>query len=540
MAIKPKVNFKDKKFLIIDDFSEFRFTVKKMVQSFGATEIDDAGDGEEAVKKISVNSFDIILCDYNLGEGRKTGQQILEEIKHRELIKFSTIFIMITAENTMDMVMGALEYRPDDYLTKPFNKDILQNRLEKQVERKKDMGKIEKAVLRKEYDRAIKLLDEKIGAGSKNIFDFYRLKGDIYLKNGDYEKAKTVFEEVLAKYELPWAKLALGKVFFYEKDYLEARDTFEEVIEDNKTFMEAYDWLSKTLVKLGDMEEAQQVLMNAIEMSPKAILRQKALGEVAFKNKDFNTAEKSLKTTVDLGKTSVFKAASDYTTLAKVLVEKEDPEEALNILQDSRTEFTNDPKATMETAVIEGLAYKELNMESEAKKSIEEAEKLSKGIPGKLPVDVAMDMARVCLSVGKNEEGRKLIQQVVKNHHDDEEILKQAQDVYDDAELKDEGSQVIKSARKEIIDINNKGVFLVKEGKLDEACEFFEKAAAGLPDNKIINANAAQSLIMFMQKFGKEDRLMYQTRKYLDRVVKIDPAYKKYRQLLHAFQQLDS
>ncbi len=83
-------------------------------------------------------AYDVVLCDYNLGEGMD-GQQVLEEAKHRRLVGYATVFVMITAENTMEMVMGAMEYKPDDYLTKPFNKELLKSRLEKLVARKRDL-----------------------------------------------------------------------------------------------------------------------------------------------------------------------------------------------------------------------------------------------------------------------------------------------------------------------------------------------------------------------------------------------------------------
>ena len=42
-------SYADKQFLIIDDFSEFRRSVKGIVQQLGALDIDMCGTGEEAV-----------------------------------------------------------------------------------------------------------------------------------------------------------------------------------------------------------------------------------------------------------------------------------------------------------------------------------------------------------------------------------------------------------------------------------------------------------------------------------------------------------
>ena len=109
-------------FLLIDDFANYRSMLRSILLSCGAQHIDDTFNAEEALKKVAFNQYDVILCDYNLGDGQN-GQQLLEEIMHRHLIPYGTIYIMITAENSQNMVMAAVEYRPDGYLNKPFLKN---------------------------------------------------------------------------------------------------------------------------------------------------------------------------------------------------------------------------------------------------------------------------------------------------------------------------------------------------------------------------------------------------------------------------------
>ena len=132
------IDLSNKRFLIIDDFGDMRTMIRHMIESYGATEIDMASNGKEAVRLMARHRYDIVLCDYNLGEGQD-GQQILEEARHRRLIGLAALFIMITAENTSQMVMGAVEYYPDDYLSKPFNKLVLKTRLERLLARKGDL-----------------------------------------------------------------------------------------------------------------------------------------------------------------------------------------------------------------------------------------------------------------------------------------------------------------------------------------------------------------------------------------------------------------
>ena len=127
-------SLKDKKILVVDDFAEMRTTLRGMLESYDANAVTMASSGEEAIQLISNNRYDVILCDYNLGDG-KDGQQVLEEAKLRGKLPYASVFIMITAETTSFMVMGALEHQPDDYLAKPFTRTVLQSRIKRQLEK---------------------------------------------------------------------------------------------------------------------------------------------------------------------------------------------------------------------------------------------------------------------------------------------------------------------------------------------------------------------------------------------------------------------
>ena len=55
----PQINLKTKKVLVVDDFFNFRLTLKNMMRSLGIMYIDDAANGEEAVRKMAVRQYDI-------------------------------------------------------------------------------------------------------------------------------------------------------------------------------------------------------------------------------------------------------------------------------------------------------------------------------------------------------------------------------------------------------------------------------------------------------------------------------------------------
>ncbi|HKJ76610.1 MAG TPA: response regulator [Gammaproteobacteria bacterium] len=531
-------DLKGKRALVVDDFANMRTTLKHMLEAIGITAIDAASNGREAIRRIESGDYDLILCDYNLGEG-KDGQQVLEEAKHRGLLRHSTVFVMITAENTMSMVMGAMEYRPDDYLAKPFTKDLLRKRLERQVARKADFEEIEATVARRDYARAIALCDQRIEAGPKNVNEFLKLKGDLCLTTGDLDAAEAVYQRVLEQRRLPWALVGLGRVR-YERGELEAaRDTFRETIDEHHAFMEAHDWLARTLARLGDTQGAQQVLSEAVAISPKAILRQRELGEIARRNDDAETAEGAYRRAVSLGAESVFRSPNDYAGLAKSQTANgASPLEITKTLNGMRQEFKGEPEANLGAALAESAVYREMGREDEAGKAYREAARLYEDVADRAPAETVLEMARETLALGDPEEGKALMEQLVRNNHDNDDLLRQAQGVFNEVGMADEGERVILASKEEVRKQNNAGVDLVRKGRLDEAVELFDGAVSALPFNATINLNAAQAHLMRMKQTGGDPAGLKRARQYLERVRETDPDNGNLHRLWGVFQQL--
>ena len=519
-----------KKILVIDDFPEMRSMLRKMGVAFRATSIDDARNGEDALKMLTKKRYDIVLCDYNLGDG-KDGQNVLEEAKHKSLLKYSTVFMMITAENTMKMVMGAMENYPDGYLTKPFTKGEFAARLEKAQNKKANFKDIEQAIQRNDFQSAIDACDLKLIENPANKLEILKIKADIWEKMSKYDQAEILYNEVLEKRELPWAKMGLARTLYHLSDYESSKTLLLDIIDENPNFTEAYDWLAKIYLDLGDPEQAQRQLKRAIEISPKALLRHKTLGKIAYENQNMSLAEESFKKAVKLGKNSCFKDVTDYTNLSKVYLDTDSPTEALKLVSEIEQEFEDNNNAKFQTAIMESMIHKHTGDEELANQALDKANTLFDNTSDNVPIEAIMDLTKTCLSLGKDEMGQKLSKYIVRNHHDDAEILEKTQDLFNEFDMKAIGEDLINSTCKEVVDVNNRGVELTKEGKLNEAIDFLEKAAVGMPENKTINLNAAQALIMLMQKEGKDGNLIRKTGKYLERLNKIDPLDKKFQRL---------
>ena len=105
--------------LIIDDEENIRFTLKEFFSDEGY-EVATAEDYDEAMKRIDVSDFDLILADINL-KG-KSGIDILEKVKTEKL---DCPVVMITAAPDFDTVSEALRLGAYDYVSKPIQLDLL-------------------------------------------------------------------------------------------------------------------------------------------------------------------------------------------------------------------------------------------------------------------------------------------------------------------------------------------------------------------------------------------------------------------------------
>jgi tetratricopeptide (TPR) repeat protein len=157
-----------------------------------------------------------------------------------------------------------------------------------------------------------------------------------------------------------------------------------------------------------------------------------------------------------------------------------------------------------------------------------------------MPVDAALNIAKACLKEGRTEEGNKIIKQIVRNHHDDQTILDKVAQLYKELGLQKEGGKIISDTKSETIEINNKGVQLLKKGKYQESIELFLKAVESMPQNYIINLNAAYSLILFMKDKGVDKQKMQKAKSYLDVAQSSEPHKSKYDEIMTMYNQMSA
>lgn len=529
--------FAGKNYLIVDDFQGMRTMMREMLRTFGGKNIDTATNANEAISFLEKNRYDVVLCDYNLGAG-KNGLQILEEGKHRDLIGLATAWIIITAEKTSDLVFGAAEHMPDDYIIKPVNEATMKGRLEKVLAKKEVLVNVEKAVRAKNHALTIALCDKLLATTQTNTAELLRIKTSTLMTMEQYDLARQVFNQILAKRDIPWARTGLGKVAFMRGEMEQAQQLFREVIRTNPAYLEAHDWLARTYENQGNLDEAQNVLARSVELSPTSVVRQRNLGEMAQKRGDLDTAANAFRKTIKLGEHSIHKAPSAYLNLARVCSDKGAPSEALQVLKNAGQEFDN-PEVRLHAKVIEGTVYSKSGDHNNALKLSRELAALA-GSDNSLPAALMLEATQLFLSTGNKEAADSMAQALVKNNHENAELLGQIGELYDQAGMHGKGEELITKSRQEVVESNNRAVMLAKEGKLDESIQLLREARTMLPNNKRIMINLANVAVLSMRQNGVTAELMQISRECLAHVAELDPQEKWCGQVQAALDALDA
>ncbi len=530
------INWADKHYLIVDDFAGIRQLLRESLRSLGAKYIDQASGGGEAVALLARTRYDVILCDYNLDEG-KNGQQVLEEARMRNLLMPSSMWLMVSAEKSVESVMGAAEHQPDAYLIKPITEGVLLTRLNRIWHKKQVFKEIDAAYAEKDYLLAAKLCDDQIVNNKVHEVDLLRMKANLLVKSGEPEKARKVYEKILLDRDYHWAKVGLAKIRMMDGENDAARQIFQAVIIENRFYLDAYDQLAQAHTRLGNSEEACNVLEQATKMSPNSIARQSNLGDVAFKLGNIAMAEKAFKKCIQIGEHSALKGPDAYFGLARVYGAKNDPKEAMEMLKLVQKEFATEMTG-LRAKITEGLVHHESGDYRRARKTGDELETMLAETKERPDTRTCVDLATLLFAVGVKEAPVDLCCYLVRNNHDNTVLHEEIQQMFNKARIGDEGKLLIIAARKEATDIMNKGVLLWKTGKLQEAVEWMREAREQLPNNLRILFNAAQIIISFIQQKGYDQALAMEANNVLAHVDKISPHHQRFAILMEQLQAL--
>ncbi len=296
-----------------------RSILREMLRTLGCQRLIEASTGEEALAILRNRRIDIVVCDYNLGAGLD-GQQLLEQARGEGVVGLATVFILVTAENSSEMILGALESLPDEYLAKPFTKDLLNARLQRALARREPLTQVAHALTKQGAPAALIALDKLLAQPSQRRLDLLRIQADLALQCGQLDRAAAACEAALSQRPLAWALVYSGRIAEAKQDFVTADAQYRQAIELTPHFMEAHDRLAALCESREREEEALTLWQQAAQRSPKSVHRQRRLAKLAQKLDRPDLAEPAWQRVQTLAKQMHCLTAADYAGEVETLV----------------------------------------------------------------------------------------------------------------------------------------------------------------------------------------------------------------------------
>jgi len=114
------------KFLVVDDSPTMRRIVINALKTNGYADIEQAGDGVEAVEVLNRTEIDVLITDWNMPN--MSGLELTKKVRGTPKYKNLPI-LMVTTRGLKEDIIDALKAKVNNYLVKPFTPVALIDKL---------------------------------------------------------------------------------------------------------------------------------------------------------------------------------------------------------------------------------------------------------------------------------------------------------------------------------------------------------------------------------------------------------------------------
>ncbi|MFC5512547.1 tetratricopeptide repeat protein [Massilia jejuensis] len=386
--------------LVIDPHPGMRANLQNMLNLSGIGKVEYAVNAGTAIRQLTRRSYDIVLCEYDLGGAAgdgQDGQQLLEDLRHHRLIAPWSIFIMLTSEAVYGKVIGAAELAPTDYVLKPFTADTIGARIARAVERRALFLPAWQLVAQGNVREAIRSAVAAEIAHPRFALDFARLRAELHANLGEDGEAEEIYRKVLAFKPLGWAGLGLARARFALGRVDEARETLQALVAAHPRLMAGYDLLARCHEAAGKHAQAQQILEQAVAISPHLVRRLRKLGEVALAAGDAAAAEKSFRQVVSKARHSEFRDPEDHVRLVQALVGRGDLPGAGSVVRELKKTARASPELDACLAVANAAVHDAAGNRADALAALQAAVAALRSCGG-LSTGLKLGLVRACLA----------------------------------------------------------------------------------------------------------------------------------------------
>ncbi|MFO1253354.1 MAG: response regulator [Inhella sp.] len=287
--------------LVIDSNANARSLITAQLREIGVGYVRAVTRVKDARIVLENAPFDLVICDYHFEGHDESGQDLLDELRREQLLPYSTVFMMVTAEATYSKVAEAAEAALDGYLIKPYTLTALAERVQSARHRKRVLKGIFEAIEAQNFDLAAELCLERFHKRQEFWLFAARIGAELLLRLRRPDEAKTLYEAIIAAKTVPWAKLGVARSEFASGNLAQARRTLENLIGEMPDHADSYDVLGRIHMEQGEISAALATYRTAAELTPGCLLRMQRSGTLSFYAGERNEALKILERTIASG-----------------------------------------------------------------------------------------------------------------------------------------------------------------------------------------------------------------------------------------------
>jgi DNA-binding NarL/FixJ family response regulator len=506
--------------LIIEPHAGMRASIHNMLSIGGINKIEYAASSGSAIRPLKHKTFDLVICEYDLGEGQD-GQQLLEDLRHHKMIPPETVFIMVTAERNHEKVVSAAELALNDYVLKPFTAETLMDRIAKAIDKRNALQPIHQLIEHGNLSDAINACVASERTHIRYQAEFMRLRAELHMTLGELAEAEAIYAEIFAKRSIAWARLGLATSLYMQDRYEEAEEMLTSLVAEKQQFLEAYDWLAKTQEARGQIQDAQSTLEHAVTRSPHALQRLRKLGNVALETGDTDTAHRVFQQVINKAKFSEFREPEDHVHLVKTAIAKGEVQLVPPIIRDLAKSLANIKKTPACRALAAAMLHKHNGDVQLAVEELEAAVAACKEPIG-LSNDAKITLAQNCLESGM-EQGAVEVMTAVVSNASSHVAMTRAMRLFREAGREDLAKRVTRESKSQVVDLVSAGAEKARLGDYHGAVALMSEAAEKLPENPQVVFNAAVAVLKCLDSLGWDAQLGEQARAYTANARRLDP-----------------
>jgi DNA-binding response OmpR family regulator len=316
-----RYNYQNMRFLIVDNIKPSQDILKQFVMGLTNRQVDSTHYAQDVASICQKKSYDVILLGYDLGDNQKNGQQILEELRINSHINRHCIVILITAEISQEMVLAALEHKPDHYLCKPYSLKQLDKRLNSCLQKKKSMIRIYQALDDNNPELVINRCKHALLINTPYKTECLGIMARQLFELDKFDEAKKIYEAHQNTKNCQWATIGLGKVALHENKLTHAEELFKLLIRNSPLYLSSYDWLAVTYEAQFHYLLAEDVLEQALLLSPRSLTRLKKYAGLCIHNEHFDKATFAYESNYKLAHNSIHHCADNTINYVQALLE---------------------------------------------------------------------------------------------------------------------------------------------------------------------------------------------------------------------------